>query len=129
MGHRTQFLGQREAAQQDRQGLANLIAPLEGFHRRRVLWRRPRCDRYDRQGRRRWRGCACGDPFSASADRCGSAALPGYFATTFAALPLPRNGANIDIITPPPTARQPEQIANAVGETSNCSGEPGTVSP
>lgn len=70
-----------------------------------------------------------GDPFSPSAEHCGGGALPGYFATTFAALPLPRNGANIDIITPPPTARQPEQIANAVAETSNCSGEPGTVSP
>ena len=35
----------------------------------------------------------------------------------------------IDIITPPPTARQPDNMANAVCDTLDCNGDPGTVSP
>jgi hypothetical protein len=104
-------------------------APLLHGDRADALGIGPRCDRHDRRVGAGGADVPRGDPFSPSAEHCGGEAFPGYFATTFAALPLPRNGANIDIITPPPTAKQPEQIANAVAETSNCSGEPGTVSP
>ena len=55
---------------------------------------------------------------------------PRYFdlGTALAALPLPRSGANTDIRTPPPTARQPDHSPNAVPDT-DCSGDPDTVSP
>jgi len=48
----------------------------------------PRCDRHDRPGRRRWRGCAGGDPFSPSAEYCGSEAAPRLLRDDFCGVAL-----------------------------------------
>jgi len=75
-----------------------------------------------------WRGCTAGDRLVFFVTRWLWRA-PRLFRDGKGGVALPRNGANIDIITPPPTARQPERITNPVPDTSNCSGEPGTVRP